>query len=75
MRISLIEIAGPPRERGRQYGEQAREHIGRSIAWYSEQFTATASLQWDTVLENARRWEPLVEAYLPEALEEMQVFA
>jgi isopenicillin-N N-acyltransferase like protein len=75
MRISLIEIAGPPRERGRQYGEQAREHIARSISWYSEQFTATASLQWDVVLENARRWEPLVEAYLPDALEEMQGIA
>ena len=33
-RMPLIEIAGPPRERGRQYGEQARETIERSIAWY-----------------------------------------
>jgi isopenicillin-N N-acyltransferase-like protein len=74
-RMPLIEVAGPPRERGRQHGEQAREAIERSIAWYSEQFTATASLGWDVILENARRWEPLVEAYLPEALEEMQGIA
>jgi isopenicillin-N N-acyltransferase-like protein len=73
--MPLIEIAGPPRERGRQYGEQARETIERSIAWYSEQFTATASLQWGDILDNARRWEPLVEAYLPESLEEMQGIA
>jgi isopenicillin-N N-acyltransferase like protein len=74
-RLPLIEIAGPPRERGRQYGEQAREQIERSIAWYSEQFTATASLQWTTILEHARKWEPLVAGYLPEALEEMQGIA
>jgi isopenicillin-N N-acyltransferase-like protein len=74
-RMPLVESAGPPRERGRQYGEQARETIERSIAWYSEQFTATASLQWGDILDNARRWEPLVEAYLPESLEEMQGIA
>ena len=74
-RLPLIEIAGPARERGRQYGEQAREQIERSIAWYSEQFSATASLSWDVVLANARRWEPLVDAYLPDALEEMQGIA
>jgi isopenicillin-N N-acyltransferase-like protein len=74
-RMPLIECAGGPRERGRQHGEQARETIERSIAWYSEQFTATASLGWDVILRNARRWEPLVEAYLPEALEEMHGIA
>lgn len=73
--MPLVEIAGPPRERGRRYGEQARDQIERSIAWYGEQFTATASLSWDVVLANARRWEPLVEAYLPEALVEMQGIA
>jgi isopenicillin-N N-acyltransferase-like protein len=72
MRMPLVDIAGPPRERGRQSGEQARDQIERSIAWYGEQFTATASLSWDAILRNARRWEPLVEAYLPEALDEMQ---
>jgi isopenicillin-N N-acyltransferase-like protein len=74
-RMPLVEISGPPRERGRQYGEAAREPIARSVAWYSEQFTATAALSWDTVLANARRWEPFIEAYLPDALEEMQGIA
>jgi len=75
MRMPLVEIAGPPRERGREYGEQARATIERSIAWYSEQFTATASLSWETVLANARRWEPFVESYLPEAIDEMKGIA
>ena len=47
--MPLIEIAGPPRERGRQYGEQA-ERIERSIAWYGEQFAETAGLSWEVVL-------------------------
>jgi isopenicillin-N N-acyltransferase-like protein len=74
-RIPLIEIAGAPRERGRQYGEQARAQIERSVAWYSEQFAETAGLAWPEVTANAPRWEPLVEAYLPEALEEIRGIA
>lgn len=74
-RLPLIEIAGAPRERGRQYGEQARGEIERSIAWYSDQFTATASLDWSAVLEQAPAWEPLVEEYLPQAVEEMRGIA
>ena len=74
-RIPLIEVSGPPLERGRQHGEQAREQIERSIAWYSRQFAETASLGWDEVCASAPRWEPLVEAYLPEALEEIRGIA
>jgi isopenicillin-N N-acyltransferase-like protein len=33
----LYEVSGAPRERGRSYGEQARERIAGSIAHYSEQ--------------------------------------
>lgn len=33
----LIEVAGSPRERGRQYGEQAKERILKGIAHYTEQ--------------------------------------
>jgi isopenicillin-N N-acyltransferase-like protein len=31
----FIDVAGTPRERGLQYGEQARERIGKSVALYS----------------------------------------
>ena len=74
-RMPLVEISGAPRERGRQYGELAREPIERSVAWYREQFAATAALSWDTILEHAHKWEPFVEAYLPDALEEMRGIA
>jgi isopenicillin-N N-acyltransferase like protein len=71
-RMPLIEIAGAPRERGRQYGEQAREQIERSIAWYRDQFAETAKLSWDEILASAPRWEPLIDAYLPDATEEIR---
>jgi isopenicillin-N N-acyltransferase like protein len=74
-RMPLVEIAGAPRERGRQYGEQAREQIERSIGWYRDQFAETAKLSWDEILGHAPRWEPLIEAYLPDALEEIRGIA
>jgi len=74
-RMPLVEIAGAPRERGRQYGEQARDQIERSIGWYRDQFAETAKLSWAAICEHAPRWEPLVEAYLPDALEEIRGIA
>ncbi len=74
-RIPLVEVSGPPRERGRQYGEQARKLIERSITWYAEQFTETAGLSWSEILKQAPRWVPLIEAYHPEALEEVRGIA
>ena len=74
-RMPLVEIAGAPRARGRQYGEQAREQIERSIGWYRDQFAETAKLSWDEILGHAPRWEPLIEAYLPDALEEIRGIA
>ena len=33
----LVEIEGPPRERGRQYGRQAATRIARGVEYYAEQ--------------------------------------
>jgi isopenicillin-N N-acyltransferase like protein len=33
----LIEISGPPRERGRQYGQQAAERIRKGTSHYFAQ--------------------------------------
>lgn len=70
--IPLIEISSAdPTERGRQHGEAAREQIERSIAYYGEGFARASGLSWDAVLERVPRWSPLVESYLPGALEEV----
>jgi isopenicillin-N N-acyltransferase-like protein len=70
--IPLIEISSPdPRERGRQYGEQARDRIERSIAYYAEGFASSAGLSWERVLELVPRWNPLIDTYLPGILDEV----
>jgi isopenicillin-N N-acyltransferase-like protein len=69
--LPLVEIDSPDaRERGRQYGEQAREQIAASIDFYRTEFAERAGLTWDEVRQRAPRWVPLIEAYHPEALEE-----
>ena len=75
-RIPLIEISSPDaRERGRQYGEAAREPIGRSIDFYRESFERTSGLGWNEVLERVPRWNGLIEEYLPGILEEVEGIA
>lgn len=73
--VPLIEIAGEPRERGRAYGESAREQVGRSVAYYQEAFAVSSGLGWDDVLAATAQWRPLVEAAAPHLLEEMDGIA
>ena len=71
--LPLIEISSPdPRERGRQYGEQARPQIAASVAFYQDEFLRKSGLSWDEVLERAPRWIPVVDAYLPGILDEVR---
>src|SRR5712691_12668849 len=73
--IPFIEISGEPRERGRQYGEGAREQIHRSMAFYRDAYSRAARLSWDQVREHAPRWVPLIDAYLPGILDEVHGIA
>jgi isopenicillin-N N-acyltransferase-like protein len=70
-----VRVEGEPRERGRQYGEQAREHVLRSRAAYEEVFGHLASWSWDKVTGEAVRYAPSIRAFRPEYLEEMQGMA
>lgn len=53
----LIELSGGPRERGRQYGQQARERIRGSVKLYGGQLGAMAL--------GEREVRGLVEGFLP----------
>src|SRR5581483_1954551 len=71
--LPLVEIDAPePRERGRQYGEQARDQIAVSVDFYRGEFERKSGLAWDEVRRRAPAWVPLIEAYHPEALEEVR---
>jgi isopenicillin-N N-acyltransferase-like protein len=70
-----VEVAGGPRDRGRAYGEQARERVGRSIAAYEEVFRAYADWDWGQVRRQAARYEPAIAAYEPRYVDEMRGIA
>src|SRR4051812_11211779 len=76
MGLPLVEIdAARPRERGLQYGEQARAQIAVSVDFYKGEFEQRSGLVWDEVRRRAPQWVPPIEAYHPEALEEVRGIA
>jgi hypothetical protein len=64
----LVEVAGPPRERGRQYGRKARDRVRRSIALYG----AAAGGDASKIRALAASFLPQIEAFDAAYLEEMQ---
>jgi isopenicillin-N N-acyltransferase like protein len=70
----LIEISGPPRERGRQYGEQAGGRIRLGIEHYASQIKASR-LDWADIRAITERFEPTIAAFEPAHPEEMRGIA
>ena len=70
----LIDAAGPPFERGRDYGRGAGERIARSVAIYEEPL-ARQGLAWDTVRRIAGRYLPRLESFSPNLAEEIRGIA
>lgn len=70
-----VRVRGGPRDRGRQYGEQARDRIRASISSYRDVFMHYAGWDWPTVTEEARRLERPIAGYNPAYLEEMRGMA
>lgn len=70
-----VRVAGGPRERGRAYGEQARERIERSIAAYEEVFGAYAGWDWGQVRREAAGYEAAIAAYDLRYVEEIRGIA
>lgn len=70
-----IRVSGGPRERGRQYGEQARERIARSIAAYGEVFAKEAGWEWARVREEAAAFRAPIEAHGKKYMEEIEGIA
>lgn len=70
----LIEISGPPRERGRQYGAQAAARIRLGIAHYSGQL-GTTGLDSAGIREIALSFEAQVARFDADMAEEMRGIA
>jgi isopenicillin-N N-acyltransferase-like protein len=67
-----VRVTGSPRERGRQYGEQARERVRRSVEAYAAVYEDLAGLTWGEVLALAGTYAGAIERFEPRYLEEMR---
>jgi isopenicillin-N N-acyltransferase like protein len=70
-----IRISGTARERGRRYGEAARNRILVSKAGYQEVFQARAGLTWSAAVAASKVYEEPIREAFPSYLEEMQGIA
>lgn len=70
----LIQVSGPPRERGRQYGEQAAGRIRRGVEHYLAQMGAD-SIEDRGIGEFARRFVPEIARFDETYPEEMRGIA
>jgi isopenicillin-N N-acyltransferase-like protein len=70
----LIEMSGPPRERGRQYGRQATRRIALGIEHYAGQL-ATMSCDWAMIRGLVQEYLPRIDAFEPAYVEEMRGIA
>jgi len=73
--ITIDLTAADARERGRQYGEAAREQIARSVAFYAESVARATGLPWQEILDRAPAWVPVIDGYLPDILDELRGIA
>jgi len=70
-----VRVEGVPIERGRQYGEQARERVRTSVEAYGEVFGHWAGWSWPRVTDEARRYEAPIAAFEPRYVEELRGIA
>ena len=70
-----VRVAGPPRERGRQYGEATRDRVRLSVDAYRDVFAAYAGWDWAKVTEEALRYVAPVKAFGARYVEEMRGLA
>jgi len=69
--LPFVEVSGSPRERGRQYGEAARDRVAAAIEFYAAAFGEATGMTWARVTELAGRWEEPSRDFAPDLMEEM----
>jgi isopenicillin-N N-acyltransferase like protein len=70
-----ISLSGPPRQRGRQYGEQARAQVHQSMAAYQRVFAHYTDWSWAKVVRAAGRYTRAIGEFAPATIEEMRGIA
>jgi isopenicillin-N N-acyltransferase-like protein len=72
IRYREVDVAGTPREIGRQIGEAAGEEIRGFCAIAMDRVNRTVPITRDAALRVARESIPVAEQYAPEMIEEMR---
>jgi isopenicillin-N N-acyltransferase-like protein len=70
----LIQVSGPPRERGRQYGQQAAARIARGVEHYTAQLGGM-KVDWPAIRGLVQEYLPQIERFDPAYVEEMRGIA
>lgn len=73
--LPLIDLAGSPRERGRQYGTQTRDLIHQSLEFYERAIQVTRGVSWRDVTTRAARWVDPCTRFAPDLMEEVEAIA
>jgi isopenicillin-N N-acyltransferase like protein len=70
-----VRVTGSATDRGRQYGQQARERVQRSVSAYRDVFASLVGWDWATVRREAARFEGPIAAFRPGYVAEMRGIA
>jgi isopenicillin-N N-acyltransferase-like protein len=70
-----LRISGDARQRGRAYGEQARERIQFSRDSYAEIFAKTVGWSWEQAVASAARYEKPIRDLAPDVMQEIEGIA
>lgn len=70
-----VRVEGDPRERGKQYGEQARGRIARSREAYEQVFAHVAGWDWERVTKEALRFAEPISRFNSSYFDEMRGLA
>ncbi|MEJ7744531.1 MAG: C45 family peptidase [Nocardioidaceae bacterium] len=67
----VITVTGAAYERGRQYGEQARGRVHRSVEAYARVFQHYAGWDWQRATSEAKQFLTAIEAFAPQLVDEL----
>ena len=73
--IALVRTSGSAYERGREYGANASGPVAATLSMYKGVFEEVAGLDWRTVASRALSFEPIIGAFRPSYLDELQGIA
>jgi isopenicillin-N N-acyltransferase-like protein len=67
----VVRVTGGPEQRGRQYGDQARDLIHAAITGYAAVFRHYAGWDWPTVRRHALRFSAQIDEFAPQSAREI----